>query len=550
MNLLLAARPSGGTILKWVGDSSDLRGSLRGLIMTAAAIIAPSMLFAQSADFRGLITSIDHGTSTAEVNGTVVHVNGATDFENQAGGTVTFTYFQYGMNVRVRGTTQGDSSVLADRFDEKEPGSGSTGGGTDRFRGILESKDSGTGDVIVNGVTIHTTPYTAYENLAGVPIIFGDLPLGAIVKVGSTPLADGTRLAGEIEIEDDLGGENLQFNLKFEGNITAIDYTNTTVTVGSKFVLTDANTRFEDVDSEPIPFTNFAIGQYIEVKANTQPDDSILAVELEQKNPESAPTHNTALRGKLEEINVGAGTLVVAGTNISTNGSTQVLDQFNASTTLDTFSIGDPLEIEGLLQPDSSILATKVKRENDTVGGGGGVVDDVRVFGTIDSLDSGTNSLVVVGQTVTTNGSTAFLSGAGATITFGDLTVGATTEVEGFLQQDGSVLATRVQLEAVGRPRAAVSVIVYGPVIAVNNPVNTIKIRNKTIQVNGGTVFRNAYGSPITFGSIITGDYIGVGGDGQVGNTVLAVDARREDQFFAFPPLAPSSSVSTWEIYE
>lgn len=526
------------------------RAGARSLVLAAAAIIAPAMLSAQDADFRGLITAIDHGAGTAVVNGTNVVTNGATSFESDVSGTVVFSYFQYGMNVRVRGTTQGDQSVLADRFDEKEPGSGSTGGGTDRFRGILESKDSGTGDILVNGLTIHTTAYTAYENLDGVPITFTDLPVGAIVKVGSTPLADGTRLAGEVEIEDDLGGENLAFNLKFEGTISAINYANKTVTVGSKFVLTDANTRFEDVDSEPILFTDFGVGQYIEVKANTQQDGSILAVELEQKNPEPTPTHNTALRGKLESLNVGGGTLVVAGTTITTNGSTQILDQFNAATTLDSFNIGDLLEVEGFLESNSTVLATKVKRENDTFGGGGGFVDDVRVFGPIDSLDSGTNSLVVVGQTVTTDGSTAFLSGAGATITFGDLTVGATTEVEGFLQQDGSVLATRVQLEAAGRPRAAVSVIVYGPVIAVNNPVNTIKIRNKTINVNGSTTFRNAYGTPITFSSIVTGDYIGVGGNGQPGNTVLAVEARREDQFFAFPPLAPPASVSTWEIYE
>jgi hypothetical protein len=546
MNNFLAAGPSGSTILKRVGGLSTPRGGLKALIMTAAAIIAPAMLSAQSADFRGLITAIDHGTSTAEVNGTVVHVNGSTSFDSDVSGAVTFSYFQYGMNVRVRGTTQGDQSVLADRFDEKEPGSGPTGGGTDRFRGILESKDSGTGDLVVNGLTIHTTPYTAYENLSGVPITFSELPVGAIVKVGSTPLADGTRLGGEVEIEDDLGGDNLLFNLKFEGTITAINSLDQTMTVGSKLVYTDSSTRFEDVDSEPILFSTFTVGQFVEVKANTQPDDTILAVEIEQHVAEGSPTHNAELRGKVESINLGLGTLVVSGTNISTNGSTLILDQTNASTTLDQFSVGGAVEVEGLLQPDTSILATKLKMENDL---NNGLADDVRLFGPIDSLDSGTNSLVVVGQTVTTNGSTTFLSGAGAPITFNDLTVSAITEVEGVLQQDGSVLATRVHLEAAGRPRAAASATLYGPITLLNVVGNQLQIRNKVVHVNGGTSFLDVFGTPVAFADLATGEYIAITGDGQPGNSILATTATRDDQFFAFPPPPPPSSVTTWSIY-
>lgn len=510
--------------------------------------VAPGTARAGNVDIRGLVIGVDAGAGTLNLNGTTIRTNGATTYENEAGATVTFSFFQYGMQIRARGVPQGDGSVLADRVDEREPGSGSMGGGTQRFTGILESVDAGSGLLKVNGVTVETTAFTGYEGLDGLPTTIAGLAVGDVVKVGGTPIPSGSILAGEIEIEDDLGGGNLAFDVKFEGLIGAIDAGAGTMTVAGNLVTTNAQTRYEDADGEPLTFGAFIVGNYVGVKANTQADGSFLAVQIELKTATPGANHNTELRGFIETMDLGTGTFTVNAVTVTTTGSTVFLDDNNATIGIGDFAAGNLVEVEGLLQADGSIVATKFKREGDNFDDN--PVGDTRLFGQIDTIDAGTGTLTMVGQTVTTDASTVVLNNAGIAITFGDLAVGQTVEAEGFLQATGEILARKIKREDGAFRVGGTNMTIHGAVASTNTGAGTLVIRGKTIQTNGSTVLTNKVGAPITLGSLLIGDFVVVHGDGQAGGGVLAAITSQEDQFFTFGAPPPTSSVASWEAYD
>lgn len=518
------------------------------LLLAVLMVLAPGGASAGGADVRGLIIGIDAGAGTFNLNGTTIRTNGATVFENELGANVTFAFFQYGMQIRARGAPQGDGSILADRINEREPGSGSLGGGTQRFLGVLESIDTGSGLLKVNGITVETTAYTAYESLAGLPITMAGLTVGDIVKVGGTPIPSGNILAGEIEIEDDLGGQNLAFDVKFEGTVSAVNAGAGTMTVAGNVVFTNAMTRYEDADGEPLTFADFPVGTYVGVKANTQADGSLLAVQIELKTATPGIDHNTELRGIIEAMNIGTGTFTVNAVSVATNGSTVFLNEQNATITAADFAVGNLVEIEGMLQGDGSIVATKFKKEGNNFDDN--PQGDTRLFGPIDTIDTGAGTLTMVGQTVTTNGSTVVLNNAGVAITFAQLAAGQTVETEGFLQADGSILARRIKREDGAFRTGGTNVIIQGAVASRDTGAGTLVIRGKTIQTNGSTVLTNKFGAPITLGSLLIGDYISVAGDGQAGGGVLAARGSLEDQFFSFGAPPPTSAVVGWESYE
>jgi len=106
--------------------------------------------------------------------------------------------------------------------------------------------------------------------------------------------------------------------------------------------------------------------------------------------------------------------------------------------------VGQRVHVKALLQTGSTYLATEVLLQDTNVGG------SREVSGTVQSVDSGAHSFVVmsgtIAITVKTDSSTMFKKHGGSAA-FGDVTVGKTVDVNGTLQADGSVLAKKVTIE-------------------------------------------------------------------------------------------------------
>jgi Domain of unknown function (DUF5666) len=134
----------------------------------------------------------------------------------------------------------------------------------------------------------------------------------------------------------------------------------------------------------------------------------------------------------------------LGATVVHTDAST-IVRSGSTAIPLSQVQIGNRVHVKAVQQADQSYLATEVLLQNEKVGG------NREVSGTVLSVDSGDGSFVIQAGsatvTVTTSASTTFKR-RGGSATFADVTVGATAEVNGTLQADGSVLARKVTIES------------------------------------------------------------------------------------------------------
>jgi len=146
--------------------------------------------------------------------------------------------------------------------------------------------------------------------------------------------------------------------------------------------------------------------------------------------------------GPVEEV--GASSLKVAGHVVLVNADTKI-KRGDQTIGLADVKVGERAEVQARVQPDASLLAIKIKIEddqnNDDQNDEQGQVD---FSGHIDSINA--PALVVSGRKVVTNSSTRIRRGD-KTVTLADLKVGDKVEVEGTKQADNSVLASKIKVE-------------------------------------------------------------------------------------------------------
>lgn len=161
----------------------------------------------------------------------------------------------------------------------------------------------------------------------------------------------------------------------------------------------------------------------------------------------ASPSPSPSPQGKKVEFEgtveaVGASSLTVSGHVFLVNAGTKIKRDDHTIALADV-KVGDKVEGEGVVQADGSVLATKIKVENDEDDDNQGE-NEVDFKGTIDSITPPT--LVVSGRKVMTNGSTRIRNGD-KTVALTDLKPGQKVEVEGIAQTDGSVLASKIKVE-------------------------------------------------------------------------------------------------------
>ncbi|HTO89371.1 MAG TPA: DUF5666 domain-containing protein [Thermoanaerobaculia bacterium] len=129
---------------------------------------------------------------------------------------------------------------------------------------------------------------------------------------------------------------------------------------------------------------------------------------------------------------------------VHTDGNTVVRTD-STTIPLSQIAVGNRVHVKAVLQDDQSYLATEILLQNEKVGG------NREVSGSVMSVDSGAKSFVVqstgANVTVTTDSSTMFKR-RGGSASFSDVVAGATVQVVGTLQGDGTVLAKKVTIES------------------------------------------------------------------------------------------------------
>jgi len=247
------------------------------------------------------------------------------------------------------------------------------------------------------------------------------------------------------------GGSGTECDTEVQGTITAIDCGAGTMTVhtdsGDVSVTFDGSTVFFTKGHTASTCDQIAVGDSVEV-CGTQGDTSVLAAKVNFEAPEAPETCEDEASGTVSSIDCGAGTMVVTtesgDVNVTLTDTTAYFGPHHVAAACGDIAVGDAVEIEGTLQDDGSIIACKVSFEPPEV-------EDVEVSGTINGAPgSGTQTFVLTTDegpvTIDVNSSTV-IEEDHTLKSFSDLADGMSVEVEGALQGDGSILATKVSIE-------------------------------------------------------------------------------------------------------
>jgi len=252
------------------------------------------------------------------------------------------------------------------------------------------------------------------------------------------------------------------------------------------------------MDGTTIGFADLKVGQRVEVEGSTQPDQSVLAARVSVEKPErdentrtptvtgTPPTPAPTRTPRPEEVELEGTVGTITGASfvlmtrpgpvtIQTDTAT-IFRRDGSPATFADIHVGGRVEVKGARQADGSVLASRVDIEGDegeertrtpaatatmtttattplptrtpTPTRTPEAEEGVEREGTVSSIN-GTSFVLMTRSgpvTIQTSSATRFRRD-GEPATFADIRVGGEVEVEGALQADGSILASRVSIQ-------------------------------------------------------------------------------------------------------
>ena len=166
--------------------------------------------------------------------------------------------------------------------------------------------------------------------------------------------------------------------------------------------------------------------------------------------PNCAPTAETFFSGVLESI---AGTRLVVSRRVVEAGPSVKVWRGDRRTLLDSLQVGDKVKVWGTLRGDGVVVAEEIQALTTEPGPAGwtwvvftGVVESLKASSDLHAnpntpVPSAYPTLIVKGETVTTNADTKFRRSDGSACSGSEVKAGQTVTVEGWKKTDGVVKA-------------------------------------------------------------------------------------------------------------
>ena len=329
------------------------------------------------------------------------------------------------------------------------------------LEGLVTAVDTGAGtismDDAVLGAVVVTVDGSTVIRHGWTVMALDQIVVGARIHVKAAPQDGGGYLAAAVFVQNNgsgtQGGSGTECATEVQGTVSAIDCGAGTMTVttdsGDVAVTFDPNTLFFTKGHTASTCGQIAIGDTVEV-CGTPGETSVLAAKVNFEAPEEGDTCGDEVSGIVSGTpDCDAGTLVVmtdasGEVTIALTDTTQYFGPKHTSATCADVADGDVVEVEGTLQGDGSIVACKVSFEPPEA-------QEVEVSGTINGTpDGGTMTFVLTTDqgdvTIDVNSETVIQQHHNLK-TFADLADGMSVEVNGTLQGDGSILATKISIE-------------------------------------------------------------------------------------------------------
>ncbi len=368
---------------------------------------------------------------------------------------------------------------------------------------------AGFGSVIVNGVRYDTD---------SAEVRIEDRPGSALeLKVGEV-----IRMKAEIDDHGGARAESIEQDHLLQGPVQSIDVAAGTLTVAGQVVTVDVDTMFDD----SIPtrsLAGIAVGDVVEIHGFASAEGA-RATRIEQAGAGETEVEVTGLVAGLDtaatRFTVGALVVDYAAATMEDFGSTGIAS-------------GQLVEVKGTsFRSDGALVATRVEREDQDFDGHSG--DEGEVEGLVTRFGSASD-FDVAGQRVTTNGSTRFEGGTAA-----DLALDVSVEVEGALDANDTLVATKVEFKRHSTLRLA------GPVESVDSASNTFVVLGVTVVVSANTLREDHEGDNHFFSlaDLRAGDWVEVGGYSEAGTSrLLATRLERDDADDQVELRGPASDV-------
>ncbi len=420
-----------------------------------------------------------------------------------------------GSFVEVKGEVQNEQFVALE-IEAGEPGF-EAGGDLPEIEitgPILEIRDS---TLVVQGFqrsfSIRVTAHTTIEGEDDQPLSLVDLEVGQLVEVKVRIGRDGQLLATEIEVKNEAYVEVSRQKIEIKGFIQAL--TDSSVTVGG-IVFRWASGFFLyviDDEGQPVSLSNLQVGQFVEVEGYfdlRHRQFFVLVIKIEDLDDQEFE-----LVGRIEAV--GGDTLVVSGLTFRVDHATTIEDAWGRPLTLADLQVGMLVKVEAQVQPDGTLLATKIKVRKAFHP----VVD---VQGPIEAL---TDSTVTVGGIVFRWRRGFFVYGIGdegQPGSLSDLEVGMVVRVRGVLHPDGTYWAMLIRVSS----DADAQKVAFKGTIEALGPDSLI-VAGVTVFVDASTQVFAPDGTPITLADLQTGQIIAVTAAIQPGMGLVALEIRIED---------------------
>jgi hypothetical protein len=284
---------------------------------------------------------------------------------------------------------------------------------------------------------------------------------------------DGAGVLHATRIEYKGSGSKAGTEVEVKGTISGFDpsagtFTLTTRTGGSVTVAFDGTTDMDDLT------TGSENGAFVEVEGTLAAADRIDAREIEVEEAEFGDDEDeVSLEGLVADYN-GLDDFTIDGQAVDASGA-----EFEPASLRDNLADGARIEVEGAIA-GGVLIADEVESRGD---------GDIRIHAVVTRKTSAGVEVTLAGTVVavTTNAATQFEDERDDVSVFGldDIAGGDFLEIEGYLADDGSVVATQVQRDE------SDDVVVRAPLEAFDTDAGSVTLLGATFTTDSSTEYED-----------------------------------------------------------
>lgn len=425
-----------------VGSCVEVEGSLRddGAVVATSVeaedddrCSSPGMDDPSEDEVQGIVESVPALGLLGElvVSGVVVEVTGSTEIKAELGPLVA------GACVKAEGSTTEEGVLVAREVRVLATGAcGAANGVSIEFTGQVASGPSGgvEGEWMIAGRTVIVDAATELY------LELGPLEPGVCVRVEGSPSAAGVA-AVEIRVlgESCPGLLALDLDLSFQGRVQTApeEGVEGTWRISGRTVLVDADTQVELNGSTP------AAGLCVEVQGEWSSPGVFAASRLAVSGENcgfgpGGPSREVEITGRVEAVPPSGrnGRWVINGIDVVVSAMTEIDDAPAA---------GSCVRVEGAMNGEGALVAREIEPADDAgcpTGGASGAVEFTGLVTAMPTEAGFVGDWTIGGFSVSSTGDTEIDQSDGP------LRIGACVEVEGVAEADGSVTASKLDVES------------------------------------------------------------------------------------------------------